>query len=352
MAGNVKEWCANGWEGKRYVAGGSWSDPAYLYNHYELADPWSRPPTAGFRCARPIGARPDHLSADVQLDPKEDLSKLRPAGDEAFRVYAGLYAYERTPLRARVEKVDETAPFWRKETVSFDAAYGEERVLAYLFLPRSSPPPWKTVVYFPDSSAEAFHSSEELWLRWVDFIVRSGRALVFPVYKGTYERRVTHADPRTAHTARRDLLLAWSKDLGRTLDYLETRRDIARESFVFYGFSLGATYAPVLCAMEPRLKSCILVGGGLTARKLPPEANPVNFVPRVTMPVLMIGGRDDFVRPVATMQVPLFRMLGTPEKDKRHALLEGGHLPPTMNEMIREILDWLDKYQGPVQAAR
>jgi hypothetical protein len=63
----------------------------------------------------------------------------------------------------------------------------------------------------------------------------------------------------------------------------------------------------------------------------------------------MVAGRNDFVRPVATAQEPLFRMLGTPEKDKRLALLEGGHLPPTLNEMIREILDWLDRYQGPVR---
>ena len=64
----------------------------------------------------------------------------------------------------------------------------------------------------------------------------------------------------------------------------------------------------------------------------------------------MIGGKDDFVRPIATSQEPMFRMLGTPEKDRKLALLEGGHLPPRLNEMIREILDWLDHYQGPVNA--
>jgi dienelactone hydrolase len=116
-----------------------------------------------------------------------------------------------------------------------------------------------------------------------------------------------------------------------------------------YGFSLGAVYAPVLCALEPRVKTCIIVGGGFSGRKLPPEADPINFAPRVKAPVLMVAGRNDFVRPVATAQEPLFRMLGTPEKDKRLALLEGGHLPPTLHEMIREILDWLDRYQGPVR---
>jgi hypothetical protein len=44
----------------------------------------------------------------------------------------------------------------------------------------------------------------------------------------------------------------------------------------------------------------------------------------------------------------MFRLLGTSDKDKRHAILDGGHLPDR-DEMIKEILDWLDRYQGPVR---
>ena len=42
---------------------------------------------------------------------------------------------------------------WRMETVSFRAAYGNERVTAYLFLPDNAKPPFQTVVYFPGSTA-------------------------------------------------------------------------------------------------------------------------------------------------------------------------------------------------------
>jgi hypothetical protein len=41
------------------------------------------------------------------------------------------------------------------------------------------------------------------------------------------------------------------------------------------------------------------------------------------------------------------RFLGTPGKDKRHVVLEPGHVPPH-NEMVKETLDWLDRYLGPV----
>jgi hypothetical protein len=29
-------------------------------------------------------------------------------------------------------------------------------------------------------------------------------------------------------------------------------------------------------------------------------------------------------------------------------VLEGGHLPPRPQEVFKEILDWLDRYLGPV----
>lgn len=52
--------------------------------------------------------------------------------------------------------------------------------------------------------------------------------------------------------------------------------------------------------------------------------------------------------PVETSQAPLFQLLGTPAEDKRHVVFEdAGHVPPRI-AVIREILDWLDRYLGPV----
>jgi hypothetical protein len=44
----------------------------------------------------------------------------------------------------------------------------------------------------------------------------------------------------------------------------------------------------------------------------------------------------------------MFDMLGTPAEHKRLALLDGGHVPASANEVIREVLDWLDLKLGPV----
>ncbi len=92
----------------------------------------------------------------------------------------------------------------------------------------------------------------------------------------------------------------------------------------------------------------VILGGGAYPWKKPAEVEEINYAPRVTVPTLMINGRNDNIFPLETSQNPMFRFLGTPEKDKRHAVLDGGHIPPH-DQMIKEILDWLDRYQGPVK---
>lgn len=44
-------------------------------------------------------------------------------------------------------------------------------------------------------------------------------------------------------------------------------------------------------------------------------------------------------------------MLGAPDSAKRHAVLDGGHVPPDPLAIIREVLDWLDRQLGPVRTS-
>jgi hypothetical protein len=59
--------------------------------------------------------------------------------------------------------------------------------------------------------------------------------------------------------------------------------------------------------------------------------------------------KRDFLFPLETSQLPLFRLLGTPEKDKKHLLYEGGHDIYLRLEVLKDMLDWLDRYLGPVK---
>ena len=280
------------------------------------------------------------------MTPSRDYGKEKPVADEVFEAYRGIYAYDPNDLEAEVEAVDDRASHWRRETVSFGAAYGAERVTAPLFVPRNAAPPYQTVIWFPGNDAFFLRSSERLASEFLfDFIPRSGRVLVYPVYKGMYERHVPFS---RAPNEWRDLMIQWSKDLSRTIDYLETRADVDGDRLAYYGFSAGALYGPVFTAIDERFEASVLLAGGLWV-EVPPEMEVVNFAPRSRVPTVMINGRDDYLNPLETAQRPLFRLLGTPEADKRHALLEGGHIPSDRRAVIREVLDWLDRYLGPVR---
>jgi formylglycine-generating enzyme required for sulfatase activity/dienelactone hydrolase len=349
MAGNVKEWCRNeGADGKRFILGGGFGEPTYMFLQADSQDPWERRPNYGFRCAR-LDAPPTETAAARIEATYPDFSRTEPVSDEVFDVYRGLYAYDETALNPRVEET-ETTESWTYEAVSFDAAYGGERVLAHVFLPRVASPPFQAVVFFPGAIAlmeEKFIPSSIEGT--IDFLVRSGRALVFPIYKGLYERRDGSAPGKMPPGSIRDHTILWSKDLGRTLDYLETRRDIDVTKLAYEGFSMGAHRAPIFLAIENRFRAAVLSAGGFMLRNDLPEAHAPHFAPQVTMPVLMLNGRYDDTFPLEASQLPLFHLLGTADGDKKHVVYEAGHGDFPRKEEIRETLDWLDKYLGPVR---
>lgn len=146
--------------------------------------------------------------------------------------------------------------------------------------------------------------------------------------------------------ARRDLTIQRIKDLQRSVDYLLTRSDVDHERLGYFGVSLGARLANIGLAIEKRFRTAVLWSGGFptTIRRFP-EIDEFNFTPRVTTPVLMLNGRQDFTFPIETSQAPMFRLLGTPGADKRHSIYEGGHVFP-FSRIIKETLEWLDRYLG------
>jgi dienelactone hydrolase len=188
---------------------------------------------------------------------------------------------------------------------------------------------------------------------YFDFIARSGRALVYPVYSGTYERRTGTAaqDAGASPTLNewRDQVVRWSKDFGRTVDYLESRGDIETGRVAYYGYSMGAMDALPILSVEDRIRTAILLTGGLTDDEVAPEIDRARLAPRMKLPILMLGGELDFGLPVESSQKPLFDLFGTPAEQKRLVTFKGaGHVPPRL-ELIREVLDWLDRTLGPVR---
>jgi dienelactone hydrolase len=358
MAGNVREWCWNEAEHGRMIRGGAWGDNPYMFSGLSQAPAMERSPKDGFRCA----VYPDRKSLPASVfqpvKPVEikDLRKEKPVPDDVFRVYRELFSYDRTDLKAKVETREER-PDWVHEVVSFDAAYGGERVLAHLFLPKNAAPPYQAVVYFPGSQSINERSSREIesyyeFPMFLSFVVKNGRAALYPVYKGTFERGndalaaiLNSYDPNSHQLV--DVFIQDIKDLRRSIDFLETRPDIDAQRIAYYGMSWGAGWGVYATAVEDRLRASILTGGCINGLGRP-EINDVNYVGRVRVPTLMLNGKYDTINPVETTIKPMFDLLGTPAADKRLELFETDHIPP-ITEYIRETLAWLDKYMGPVK---
>ena len=354
MAGNVKEWCWNETKpgGRRYALGGSWQDADYSFLYPDARSPFDRSAINGFRCVRyDAGTPPAETLAPVS-PPLRDFANEHPVSDEVFNVYRNLYAYDQAPLAASTDRVDDSSPLWRKESVSYAATYGEERVPAYLFLPKKGTPPYQAVVYWPGSSSIRTPSSEPLpQVDAIDFLVLGGRAVLYPVYYGSYERHAGRDSTWPERTrAYREWVMRQVADARRSIDYLQSRADIRRDSIGYYGFSWGARMGSIVLALEPRLRAGVLMAGGFSGDPAP-ELDPFNFAPRVTAPVLMINGDADFIFELERSQKPLFAALGPPQNRKRHVVLPGGHaiIYEKHSQVIREILDWFDQFLGPVR---
>jgi eukaryotic-like serine/threonine-protein kinase len=249
MAGNVREWIANPADGDlRFILGGSWKSPNYLYTNPEALSPFDRSDTNGFRCVRNMGAIPAAAAQPVHSLTR-DFARYKPVSDEVFRAYKLLYAYPNTPLHAVDEGVVKETVDWREEKVTFDAAYNGERMAAYLFLPKRARPPYQTVLFFPSARVLFLpaDSSNLGDLNFFDYIIQSGRAVMYPVYEDTYERRLKHGWPGQPDNP--DQPVDWYKDAARSLDYLETRPDIDKDRMAYLGVSMGSGFGVIFTTL-------------------------------------------------------------------------------------------------------
>jgi len=359
MGGNVREWCWNQSPEGRFVRGGAWDDMFYMYGYESQQPTWDRSPRNGFRCVLYLDRDkiPAAASEPKELGGPRDYRNARPVSGSVFEVYKAQFEYDRKDLKPVVEERDESSKDWIRERVTFDAAYSGERVIAHIYLPRKTSGPYQSVIYFPGIGAVGGKPSSQGLPEFsfcLDFFVKNGRAVVYPIYKGTYERTgdldwdKAFPTEEYRHTYT-EWLVKWVKDLRRCLDYLQTRPDFDRQRIAYFGFSWGGKQGMIIPAIEPRIKANILFLGGLNdSPAVPSEAANVNYVSRIRVPTLMLNGRYDVFFPPDTNVRPAFKLLGTPEKDKKLIIYDTDHYVPK-KEVIRESLDWLDRYLGPVK---
>jgi hypothetical protein len=349
VAGNAREWCLNDAGGKRFALGGAADGPAYMFWNMDdtTRSPFDRDPMTGFRCIKPKASDPQEARLDGPIERKSatDWASVEGFSDDAWRTWQNQLSYAKGPLAEKIEWTDDTLPSWRMEKVTFSAVYPDERVIAYLFIPRTVPPPWQPVIYVHPGFGRAVSSSQDghntLDLNFWDYVVKDGRVVVYPLFKGVFERG---GGPDNVG------FWSWSdwsqsaKDIFRTIDYLETRRDIRADRLGLLAISGGSDGGIVVCSVDKRIKAAVLLGGGLYG--IPSiDREMMGLAKHIAMPVQMVNGRSD-----NWGQEFLLGSFATSPDRRRFVQFDSDHsLAGFAKDVIRVNLEWFDRFLGPVR---
>jgi predicted esterase len=355
--GNVKEWCFNESDDRqRFILGGGCGEPIYMPLTLDSSHPLRRNEFFGFRCIYFLGndKGPAPAWEKTGRTPWPTPPQREDLLDAAtFRlVVADRFIYDRNaPLDVTSEQVDEGD--WIHITAHVNAAYKDakgqwERLPIHLFLPKhiDKQKGYQTITYLPGGDAYMLPRMRPLQQEYgLDALVRSGRAVLWPVYQGMYERR--YATPDTDDRGEEERRICLAQDLFRAIDYLQQRGDINMEQLGYHGFSWGAAAAGSLVALEPRLRAVVFDAGGLDHDPLNKERALLewkHYLPRIQVPVLMINGEVDPIYPVKESQQPMFALLGSTIKE--HYVHPNGHhmLPPQVK--FAKMLPWFDQRLG------
>jgi dienelactone hydrolase len=207
------------------------------------------------------------------------------------------------------------------------------------------PPPWQPVIFIHPGFGHAMSNSQDghntMDLGFWEYLVKDGRAVVYPVFNGVFERG---GGPQNVGDYSWSTWPPRAKDIFRTIDYLQTRTDIRADRLGLLAASGGTDGAVVVCAVEPRIKAAVLVGGGLYG--IPStDREMMGLAHHISAPIQMVNGRSD-----SWGQDFLLAALATPADRKRFLRFDGDHsLAGFENDVIRLNLEWFDKYLGPVR---
>ena len=252
-----------------------------------------------------------------------------PIDDAGYEILRTQLEYETLPANFEVETISKTERVaHERTTLSYPNG---ETLTVHLIRPLDAKKPTQAVILVPGADQFATQQLTDIETynpELNQLVTDSGRTLVWPVLYGSNERFAGVAStlsPGEHSLFFRDAQCEWRKDLGRTIDWLESCDHIDPERLAYLGISYGTNHPLPAVSQEQRFRALVLMCGGLLNLERPPLATMGNFLPRITAPVLMVNGRYDHVFPYETSQLPMFNLLGTSPEEKKHLVLESGH---------------------------
>jgi formylglycine-generating enzyme required for sulfatase activity len=346
MAGNVREWTSSPAEEGFIAMGGSWLDPLYVFSAIATPAPDFTSPGLGFRCAR--RSEGPEAPGEGRIELARRSPTYVPVDEATYRTYLDHYRYDPVVLSPEVLATDEEED-WTRLKIAFSGT-DDSRILAYLYLPRGATPPYQTVVFVPGVGSFISEKVSTVAEWTLGPIIRSGRAVLTVVLDGMVERAWPPGTvpPASNSVEFRNLMVRHVTELSRGLDYLESRDDIDMDRLAYAGLSFGAGSRSVLAAIDERWKAVIFIGAGIDERLHPtlPEALNVNFLPYITVPKIVVNGRQDEEHPWLTRGLPFWELLNEP---KQLVLADDQGHTPSLEVRVPAINGFLDRQFGPVR---
>jgi formylglycine-generating enzyme required for sulfatase activity len=348
MAGNVAEWCLNETSQGFIAGGGSWASSPQAWGAFGIYPAFHSSPEIGFRCVlNPAGHSADQ--GDMWIDLDEEVPKFTPAPEAEVRARFAYYEYDReAPFDATVEFTETND--WRRERITYNGPDGQP-ALAYLYLPKHFSGPYQVIHLFPPGNVtrRIYTVPEAIENEYAEF-VRAGRAIFVVVLKSFLER-----DGEVPVWLRDDLdhasiefIEAYARhtiEMRRGLDYLLSREDVDSDGVAFFGVSIGGPML-VLPAVESRYKAVMLLSSGIgdQAAQIHKAARPIDFVPLIQGPKLLVHGLYDEWAPLRPSAQPLYDLLKGPKRMENY---DGAHWP-SQQQLVLPVNAFLDETFGPV----
>lgn len=355
MAGNAREWIINSIEEtntRKGILGGGFNDDAYYFNDYYGQNALDRSISNGMRLVKNLksNATYDADPTGVVAITKRDFLNEEKISDDVFEIFKEQFDYPQKPLNASTSLSELTSGSYRAERFEIASPYEDGGMLpGYIFYDSTHPKPLKPIIHFPGSNAIHLTNMDyaiKRYLNSFDYLMSEGYAVVLPIYLSTYEREdELKSDYPNESELYKEHVIKWGKEYKRTIDYIASRKDMDAANLTYFGVSWGGYMANILLAIDDRVKSATLYVAGLCFQKSKKEVESYHYTSRITTPVLMLNGEFDQFFPLETSQIPMFKLLATPEEDKKHYVAKTGHYVPR-EVLIAEHLGWLKKYEN------
>ena len=214
MGGNVEEWCVNERGPGRATAGGSWADEPYVFSHGGVRPAFDATNTIGLRCvSKPTDGAADQGSGRIRR--KRSAVELNPVDEATYQGFLSHYRYDAKPLDAEIVETVDT-PDWTREKLTF-AGVEDNRIIAYLYLPKRAPTPYQCINYVVSSTVFLARTANQEVEALLAPQIKAGRAVMAVVPRGALEREwpghTNHPAPGQHGTvgARAELILRVSE---------------------------------------------------------------------------------------------------------------------------------------------